>query len=177
MSRELIGIIKADTERLLYNVEVTLKTCDLNVVLCKLPVWKHTYHMLHSLDQWFINPRKYREPDFHSPGLNSLNQADENALSQEDLLNYFYTVKQKILTYLDSLTDEQLSENPEDCEFTRLTLILGGFRHASTHLGNINGTTIIETGGWPRCIGIEREMCGDVDDDLWEYEPERATQL
>jgi hypothetical protein len=35
-----------------------LQTCNLDFILCDLPVWKHVYHMLHSCDQWFINPKQ-----------------------------------------------------------------------------------------------------------------------
>ena len=34
---------------------------------CGMPLWKHLYHMLHSLDQWFINPEVYTDPPFHLP--------------------------------------------------------------------------------------------------------------
>ena len=52
------------------NAGIMLKTCNLDFVLCDMPVWKHVYHMLHSCDQWFISPFEYeKEPDFHEPNL------------------------------------------------------------------------------------------------------------
>ena len=171
MSRVLVDIITEQTGRMFYNIGIMLRTCNLDFALCELPVWKHAYHMLHSCDQWFINPRRFGEPAFHTPGLNSLNQADENALSREDLLNYCENIKQKIFAYLGNLSDEQLSEKPEGCEYARLSLILGSFRHTYAHLGNINGTTIVETGSWPRCVGMRGEA--EMDGELYEYIKEK----
>ena len=164
MSRVLVSIIANDVKRMFYNVEIALRTCDLDFVLCELPIWKHAYHMLHSIDQWFINPAEYSEPPFHTPGLNSLNQFDSNALSREALLQYFSSIKQKVLAYLDDLSDEELSETPEGCRFTRLTLILGNYRHTYAHLGNINATTMMATGRWPRVVGLD----GDLSQGLYE---------
>lgn len=38
------------------------------------PVWQHIYHMLHELDQWFINPDDpdFVEPPVHHPHLQNL---------------------------------------------------------------------------------------------------------
>ena len=38
------------------------------------PLWQHVYHMLHKLDQWFINPRDkdFVEPPIHTPALDDL---------------------------------------------------------------------------------------------------------
>ncbi len=154
MPRELVEAIRLNTEVLFINAEIMLKTCDLNYVLCDMPIDKHVYHAFHSCDQWYINPTQYTEPDFHVPNLNSLDIPSEKRLSKEELAAYLAGVRQKILGYLDSLTDEMLYEVPEGCSDNRLCLILSQFRHFYAHLGNINATTIIETNEWPRVIGI-----------------------
>jgi hypothetical protein len=119
-----------------------------------MPIWKHVYHMLHSCDQWFISPFEYsKEPDFHEPNLNSLDIPSEKILSREQLLSYLGDVKAKIIAYIDALTDEMLYEIPSGCVSNRLGLILSQYRHFYAHLGNINATTIIETGEWPRVVG------------------------
>ena len=153
MSCELIKDIRRQTEVLFYNANIMLQTCNLDFVLCDMPVWKHVYHTFHSCDQWYINPKQYSEPDFHEPNLNSLDIKSEKVLSREDLLQYLEKIHIKILAYLDSLTDDMLYEIPPDCKYNRLTLILSQFRHFYAHLGNINATTIIETNKWPRVIG------------------------
>ena len=153
MPRELVEAIRLNTEGLFINAEIMLKTCDLDYVLCDMPIYKHVYHAFHSCDQWYINPTQYTEPDFHVPNLNSLDIPSEKRLSKEELAEYLASVRQKIMGYLDSLTDEMLYEVPEGCSNNRLSLILSQFRHFYAHLGNINATTIIETNEWPRVIG------------------------
>lgn len=153
MSCELIKAIRKQTEVLFYNANIMLQTCNLDFMLGDMPVWKNVYHTLHSCDQWYINPKRYSEPDFHEPNLNSLYIKSEKNLSREELLGYLETIHIKILAYLDSLSDDVLCEIPPDCSENRLTLILSQFRHFYAHLGNINATTIIETYKWPRVIG------------------------
>ncbi|MCH5190411.1 MAG: hypothetical protein J1F37_07600 [Oscillospiraceae bacterium] len=154
MERRLVETIKASTEIMFHNFYVTLVTCNIDYVLCGMPIWKHCYHALHSCDQWFINPTKYEEPPFHEDGLNSLDFMGEKVLSREELLKYFEQVKAKIMNYLNTLKDEDLYENPEGYIHNRLECIIGQMRHFYCHLGNINATTIIETDKWPRVIGM-----------------------
>lgn len=110
---ELVNNIKLQTEIMFVNVDIMLKTCDLNFTLCDMPIWKHVYHMLHSCDQWFINPFDYVEPDFHEPNLNSLDIPSKSMLSREMLSDYLDKVRVKILSFLNSLTDENLYEIPQ----------------------------------------------------------------
>ena len=145
------------------NAGIMLQTCNLEYILCDFPVWKHVYHMLHSFDQWFINPHHYVEPDFHEPKMNSLDIMTENVLSRNDLLIYLDCIYVKISNYLNSLTDDMLYDIPQDCTTNRLSMILSQQRHFYAHLGNINATTIIETNEWPRVIGITGKSGGSSD--------------
>ena len=153
MSNELVNAIQRHTGFLFDNANIMLQTCNLDFILCDFPIWKHVYHMLHSCDQWFINPNHYDEPDFHEPNMNSLDIMTEKVLSREDLLKYLECVREKIMNYVNSLTDEMLYDVPLDCTTNRLSMILAQYRHFYAHLGNINATTIIETNEWPRVIG------------------------
>ena len=153
MNNELVNAIKKQTEILFQNANIMLQTCNLDFILCDMPIWKHAYHMLHSCDQWFINPHHYIEPDFHEPNMNSLDIMSKKVLSRKDLLQYLEDIQVKIFEYLNSLTDEMLYEIPLDCTTNRLSLMLSQYRHFHAHLGNINATTIIETNKWPRVIG------------------------
>jgi hypothetical protein len=164
MSKELVNAITRNTSHLFESAVIMLQTCNLDFVLCELPVWKHVYHLLHSCDRFFINPNVYTEPDFHVEGLNSLNEMCDKVLSREDLLQYLETIRIKIMQYLDSLTDDMLCDVPQGCKGNRLSLILSQYRHFYAHLGNINATTIIETNKWPRVAG------GSVKEGLYEYE-------
>lgn len=158
MSKTLVDLIAAQTEVLLTNAAICLNTCDLQAKVYEMPLWKHAYHMLHSLDRWFINPERYIEPPFHVENLNSLDIPSETVLSKAQLDGYLETASAKIRGYLAGLSDGQLSEKPEGCEFTRLSLILGQFRHLYAHLGIINGATIEATGKWPRVIGLSAKF-------------------
>ena len=81
MNDVLIHTIIEHTKVMFYNFSITLKTCDMDTILCDMPIWKHVYHTLHSLDQWYINPEVYTEPDFHEPNLNSLDDNGSRFLS------------------------------------------------------------------------------------------------
>lgn len=167
MRHELTDAIRLNTETLFTNASILLQTCNLDYILCDMPVWKHAYHMLHSCDQWYINPTVYTEPEFHVPNLNSLDIESEKSLTKEELLQYLGSIRSKILDYLDTLTDDMLYDVPPGCKSNRLGLILSQFRHFYAHLGNINATTIIETNQWPRVVGITGK-CGKSTEGLYE---------
>ncbi|MFT8887578.1 MAG: hypothetical protein ABF904_02020 [Ethanoligenens sp.] len=164
MGNELVADIQEQTRVMLHNVDTMLQTCVLDAVLCEMPIWKHVYHLLHSLDRWFINPTQFVEPDFHEPGLNSLDITSDHALTKEQLRRYHAAICLKIVDYLDTLTDDALTQKPEGCPYTRMALILGQYRHLYAHLGNINAVTIMRTGKWPRVVCLD----GDLTQGLYE---------
>ena len=164
MNRQLVEIIKEQTDIFLYNIGTTIETCDLDFVLKDIPNWKQLYHALHSLDRWFIDPERYDEPYFHKADMNSMHTNSEKALTKQELSTYFETIKTKIYLYLSTLSDEMLSEKPDNCKYTRLALILGQYRHLYSHIGIINCTTIANTGRWPRVVGLD----GDFSKGLYE---------
>lgn len=127
------------------------------------PVYRHVYHMLHSLDRWFINPYDagYTEPSFHVPGLNDLDAVQDTYISRAQIDGYLDEVEKKIKAYTRALTDELLPGRPENAPHTRLALILGQYRHLHTHLGMLMGWIIAETGLWPLTLGLEREFPED----------------
>lgn len=154
MSRTLVDGIQRQSGRLALNLRISLETCDLSALLFDMPIWKHLYHTMHSLDQWFINPARYVEPAFHVKNLNSLDEPSNSTLSRQQLSDYLTEIDHKLNRYLENLTDEQLAEKPEGCDYTRLELILGQTRHCMCHIGIINGSTIAATGKWPRVVGM-----------------------
>ena len=125
-----------------------------------MPLWKHIYHMLNSLDMWFINPRdkKYCEPSIHTENLNNLDIITDKVLSHSDIENYFKAIEIKIADYITKLNDEELLDYPENCEYTKFTLILAQFRHLHTHMGMIMGFIIDDTGLWPNVLGLTRPI-------------------
>lgn len=161
MSQETyLDSIKEQTRRALWEVE--------NVIACipdalwdraygAMPLSKHVYHMLHSLDLWLINPRDplYKEPDFHERDLNNLDVVSAKRVSREQIVPYYAGMKQKIFSYLEQLTDDSLLDKPAGCEYTRLTLILAQHRHLHTHMGMIMGFLVADSGRWPLVLGLE----------------------
>ena len=127
---------------------------------CEMPMWKHVYHMLHSLDLWFINPRDqhYTEPPLHEKDLNNLNVKSLKRLTRMDIEAYYENIKTKIAKYLETLQDEDLLSYPPNCKYTKITLILGQIRHLNCHMGMIMGFIIDDIGKWPRVLGLEGEF-------------------
>ena len=78
-------------------------------------------------------------------------------LSRRDMDGYFYTIKAKLSIYLTSLHDEDLLQRPENCEWTRFTLILSQYRHLYMHMGMLMGFVEAETGLCPRILQVGEE--------------------
>ncbi len=158
-----VDIIIDQTKRAMWEVQNVISCISdglWNKQFCDMPLWKHVYHMIHSLDLWFINPcdKNFREPAIHVPDLNNLDVASEKELSRHEIDEYYIYIKEKILTYLNNLQDIDLLLKPQDCEYTKYTLILAQHRHLHSHMGMIMGFIIAQTGLWPRIVGLEGEI-------------------
>ncbi len=156
----LAAIIREQTRRALWEIQNVIGSIPNELwerEYCGMPCWKHVYHMLHSLDLWYINPRDraFKEPDLHEEGLNNLDLVSSKRLSREEIGGYFAQIEQKISGYLADLTDQELLQFPSDCEYCRFTLILAQFRHLHSHMGMIMGYIIADAGLWPRVLGLE----------------------
>ena len=109
----LTAIIEEQTRRALWEVKNVISCIPdelWNKNYCEMPCWKHVYHMLHSLDLWYINPRDryFKEPDIHEKDLNNLDVVSSKNLTRKEIDSYFSGIVGKILAYLSELTDEQL---------------------------------------------------------------------
>ncbi len=51
-----------------------------------------------------------------------------------------------------------LTEKPENCEYTRMALILGQYRHAMLHVGIFSGAMIYEIGKFPKYVGADAKF-------------------
>lgn len=160
----LVSIIADQARRALWEVKNVIDCVPdacWNKEYCDMPMWKHIYHMLHSLDLWFINPRDcgFKEPFIHEKNLNNLDIITQKQLSRDEINTYFNQVRKKIVHYISSeLNDKDLLLKPENCEYTRFTLVLAQHRHLHTHMGMIMGFIIDDTNRWPRVIGLEGEI-------------------
>jgi len=159
----LVDIIRDQTERALWEVGNVIDCIPderWDREYCGMPMWKHVYHLLHSLDLWYINPndQRYEEPVFHVPNLNDLNTPSDRRLNRETLGDYFTNVKKKIAAYNKSLSDGELLAFPPNCSYTRFTLILAQFRHLHSHMGMLMGFIIDDTGKWPFVVGLTADI-------------------
>lgn len=164
----LVIIIEEQTNRALWEVKNVIDCVPDELwekKYCEMPCWKHIYHMLHSLDLWYINPRdkNFQEPAIHENDLNNLDVFSNKSLLREEIESYFICIEKK-KKYISELTDEQLLEYPADCEYCKFTLILAQFRHLHSHMGMIMGFIIDDTGLWPKVLGLENPIPkGDYD--------------
>ncbi len=162
-NNNFVKTIKDQMNRVLWEVHNVIDCVPnelWNKEYCHMPCWKHIYHMLHSLDCWFINPRdpEFVEPDIHEQDLNNLDIISKKSLSREEINQYFSDIDTKIKTYLFQLKEEELGDTPPNCEYDRFTLILAQFRHLHTHMGMLMGFIIDDTGMWPRVLGLEHPI-------------------
>ena len=97
----LTGVIEDQTRRALWEVGNVIDCVPEDLwdkEYCDMPCYKHIYHMLHSLDLWYMNPRDrcFREPDIHEKNLNNLDVISAKILSRQEINQYFEKIKQKI---------------------------------------------------------------------------------
>lgn len=155
-----IDIIKDLTDRVLWEVKNVIDCVPADLwdkCYCEMPMWKHIYHMLHSLDLWFINPRDkdFIEPQFHEKDLNNLDVFTDKKISCDEINQYYAQIVAKIKAYISGIKEDELLLTPDNCEYTRFTLILSQYRHLHSHMGMIMGFIIGDTGMWPRVVGLE----------------------
>ena len=78
-------MLKRQTDVNFVNLETAIHTYDRNALVCGASAWRYVYHAIHSAD----NPDNPCSVEF----------------SDEQLLDYLQTVRQKTKKYLDGLTE------------------------------------------------------------------------
>ena len=162
---EIIRQIKNQTEINIINIRDQIEVAELEAVFDGVNGSRYIFHNLHSMDRFFINPMSYvyeGEKLFGIPeNLSVISTAREGyvedtsiVISREKLLAYFEYVKSKIEKYFDELTGDQLLQRPEGCEYTRLELILGQFRHQMWHVGLSSAITFENKKIWNKFSGM-----------------------
>ena len=154
-----VADIVRQTEKLFENVGALLSVVDSDVLSherFRWPLWRQIYHMLHSIDKWFINPSRYQ--DHRSDGLEiaALNAPTQIVpLDRATLIDYYDHINEKVMSYVRDLKSADLIVKPDDCRFSRLELILGQFRHVMYHIGFIS-ECLQEIGApLPRYYGLD----------------------
>ena len=162
---EIIRQIKNQTEINFINIRDQIEVAELEAVFDGVNGSRYIFHNLHSMDRFFINPMSYvyeGEKLFGIPENLSVIATEREGyvadtsivISREKLLEYFEYVKNKIEKYLDGLTSEELLQKPEGCEYTRLELILGQFRHQMWHVGLTSAITFENKNVWNKFSGM-----------------------
>jgi len=172
-NKQNISALKTSTELMFHNLKIAMDTIDWNADICGTPAWRYIYHTLHSADKWFINPSERfdePEPSFHTPKLDWPDTPSDIVLSKETLCDYYKTVRDNIIDYIDGLDDTDLCKIPNGCKNTCLGLMLSQFRHMYAHIGILNGVTIANTGQYPRVISESTWRSGKLPEGLYDDE-------
>ncbi len=98
-------MLKRQTDVNFVNLETAIHTYDRNALVCGASAWRYVYHAIHSADKWFFNPFVFEEPPFHEDGMDNPDNPCSVEFSDEQLLDYLQTVRQKTKKYLDGLTE------------------------------------------------------------------------
>ena len=162
---EIIRQIKDQTEINFINIRDQIEVAELEAVFDGVNGSRYIFHNLHSMDRFFINPMSYvyeGEKLFDIPENLSVIATEREGyvadtsivISREKLLEYFEYVKNRIEKYLDQLTAKELLQKPEGCEYTRLELILGQFRHQMWHVGLTSAITFENKNVWNKFSGM-----------------------
>jgi hypothetical protein len=61
----------------------------------------------------------------------------------------------KISAYLNELETDTLENNPYGCQFSKMTLLLGQFRHLMYHIEYLHACLKNHTGKAPKYMGLE----------------------
>ena len=162
MAERLIEIINHQASRLFTNTEYVLDYVDdalLARKISKWPLWRQLFHMLHSMDQWFINPFDYRDHLSDGFAIAALNtEIEMGPIKKAELVKYYNLIEPKIRAYLSNLKVASLIEYPPNCKFTRFDLLLGQFRHIMFHIGMIHGCILTERDEIPNYIGLSKPV-------------------
>ena len=150
MGDNLRDVLIDQTDILLENIENTIAEINESQLydknICHWELGAQIFHFLHSLDKWFINPAIYEE-DHYFP-------ADKTRYSKDELFEYFVYIKIKVSNYLKELDSNSLINNPSVCQFNKMTLILGQYRHLMYHIGYLHACLKINTGNVPKYQGL-----------------------
>ena len=151
--------VKSQSQQIFANIEILFKSIsenDFNMVKGGFVVWKHFYHMIHSIDKHFINPELFIEPLFHIKNLDIINYENDTHLTKEQLLVYYEQVRIRTLNYLNNLTENILNETIvfKNMTVTKLELILAQLRHVFYHIGYLHCCIKIEKGETPEYVGL-----------------------
>ncbi|MBR6383186.1 MAG: hypothetical protein IKS56_04290 [Lachnospiraceae bacterium] len=164
---DIVKIINEQTNILFINMYKQINRADLSCMIDNVNNSRFLFHMIHSMDKYFINPFDYDYSEvFNLIGIDEkysiISESREGYIAaegyvipREKLVRYMDYVKDKIDKYLLGLSDEDLSKKPDNCEYTRLQMILAQYRHSMFHCGMSEIATYENTDEWLKYVGLK----------------------
>ena len=164
--RETVKIIKDQSDILLRNMYEQINRAELSGMVDNVNNSRILFHMIHSMDKYFINPFDYSYDEVYkltgidekysiiSESREGYIEDPDYVISKEILSAYMDFVKEKINRYLDNLNDEDLYKKPEGCKYTIMQMILAQYRHSMFHCGMSEMATFDNRGDWLEYTGI-----------------------
>jgi hypothetical protein len=151
--------IRTQSKQIFANIQSILDVVNeenLNSTIGVFPVWKQLYHLLHSMDQNFVDPADFTEPSFHTKNLDVIFLEAGESPGLARLVEYFEHVRVKIEAYIASLDDRSLEVTVafRDMRLTRMELILAQFRHIFYHVGYLHCCFKTLNGKTPDYVGL-----------------------
>ena len=164
---DIVKIISEQTNVLFINMYEQINGADLSCMIDNVNNSRFLFHMIHSMDKYFINPFDYdysavysligidEKYSIISESREGYIAAEGYVIPREKLVQYMDFVKEKINKYLLGLSDEDLSKKPDNCEYTRLQMILAQYRHSMFHCGMSEIATYDSTDEWLDYVGLK----------------------
>jgi len=164
--REIVKIIKEQTDILFKNMYEQINKAELGCMVDNVNNSRFLFHMIHSMDKYFINPFDYSYDEVYKlTGIDEkysiISESREGYINNPDyviekeiLAAYMDFVKEKINAYLDNLNDEDLYKKPEGCPYTIMQMILAQYRHSMFHCGMSEIVTFDKRGDWLEYTGL-----------------------
>lgn len=164
--KDIVRIINEQTNVLLVNMYEQINRADLSCMIDNVNNSRFLFHMIHSMDKYFINPYDYDYSEVYNligidENYSIISESREGYIAddgyvipREKLVRYMDYVKAKIDNYFSGLSDEELSEKPADCPYTRLQMILAQFRHSMFHCGMSEIATYDNMDEWLNYTGL-----------------------
>jgi hypothetical protein len=133
---------------------------NLSTSISGFPFWKQMYHLLHSMDQNFIDPNQFKQPAFHIKNMNFMEIKTNVILKKEQLYSYFLEIRSRLEKYLNLLDDNILNEIIvfRNMQLTKMELILAQFRHIFYHIGYLHCCLKLLNGETPEYIGLYKAV-------------------
>jgi len=160
----MLNGLRIETEIIFENIDILFNSInenEFNTIKGGFIVWKHFYHLVHSLDKYFIDPHNYIEPSFHREDDMDITNLNNNKLMNKmEIIDYYNTVKNKIKKYVYSLSENDLTEivytSDDGNIVSKGDLIVAAIRHTYYHEGYFNCIMKLEKGETPEYLNVER---------------------